>query len=290
MRLRTSLVTVAALSCILVSGRASGQPAEAEPLPAAPLPPPPALPQPPRSVAPPPPPPEGFPPPPPVPEKRRERPAWGGLGYGSVGMMAGSFGALEETLSRNDLLGPGYGPAPAGVTFGGGGGALVGGRLWLGGGGYGAKIATTPTSKAKTDLHGGGGGLELGYAVLNADKWLLIPYVGFGGFGYELTITNLTNRTFRLFGTEQVGPGQTANFESGFWTGELGIRVFRLYFWKHGGFAVGADVGYRASLTRDSWHGGDRADLGQESARIGAGYLRLTLGGGGFFHQPIPED
>jgi hypothetical protein len=59
-----------------------------------------------------------------------------------------------------------------------------------------------------------------------------------------------------------------------------------------GGFMVGAEIGYMASLQRTAWEESTTQTSAPESAGIRGAYFRLIIGGGGFFfekHEP-PTD
>ena len=197
--------------------------------------------------------------------------------------MMGSFRGLEGALSSPSNLGPGYGVSTGGLTFGGGGGALLFGRLWIGGKGYGLTLGTGVTPSGSASLFGGGGGFELGVAAVNHARWLVIPYVGLGAFGYSLTVNNATGAAFKLSPNDTVPARGSQDFTAGSATGEVGLRVMRLLFSGSGGFAAGAEVGYMSALGRDAWKGPEKVNTGLEAADMGAAYVRLIVGGGGFF-------
>jgi hypothetical protein len=213
----------------------------------------------------------------------RGRPYLGGLGYASVGLMTGGFSAMTATLSQNSALGTGYDAAPTGFVFGGGGGALIS-RFWIGGKGFGMLVDTPNSSRGTAKLSGGGGGGELGYAVVASPQWLVVPFVGVGGFSYSLSVTNTGNSTLSLYTGETIGRGGETNYKAGFLTGELGIRVSRLIFWGDAGVMVGAEMGYLSALQRAAWESSSGTSA-PESAELRGGYFRLIFGGGGFKHR-----
>ncbi len=119
--------------------------------------------------------------------------------------------------------------------------------------------------------------------ALASDRWLVVPYAGVGGFGYNLAIKN-TTRDVPVFPGGELPTGSSRNYSSGGMTGELGLRVNRLIFWGNSGMTVGAELGYMASLTRDAWSTGSAA--GPDSGAIRGLYFKLNVGGGGFFFKP----
>ena len=196
-------------------------------------------------------------------------------------MMTGDFSAMQKTLEPQNLLGVGYGPAPTALAFGGGGGGLWH-RLWLGGKGFGMAVAMASSDRADTSLSGGGGGFELGYAVVATEDWLVVPFFGLGGFGYTLTVKNSSAAPLALYAGESVPVNGQREYSAGFFTGELGIRASRLLFFNTGGFMVGAELGYQTSLQRSAWEETSSKVPAPESAELRAAYFRLVFGGGGF--------
>src|SRR5687767_171431 len=213
----------------------------------APLPPlPPAAPSEPAS-------PEAPPPPPPPPPQERPRRLWfGGFGYAAMGPFFGDLSTLETALRGEDGLGASYGIGRAGFTLGGGGGAVLGGHLWLGGKGFGLLTAPFVNARGEAVLSGGGGGGEIGY-VLARTRMLIIPFFGIGGFGYGLEVTNRTGQPMPLQEVVSLSPGESRHFKAGFLTVELGVKIKRLLFSGRGGFMGGLEVGVLRSLSTAPW-------------------------------------
>jgi hypothetical protein len=201
--------------------------------------------------------------------------------------MTGGFSAMQATLSQGSTLGGGYDVAPTGFVFGGGGGMLID-RLWIGGKGFGMIIDTPNSSHGTVKLSGAGGGGEVGYAVVASPHWLVVPFVGFGAFGYSLNLTNTSNGPLSIYQGETIGRGGESQYTAGFFTGEAGIRVSRLLFSGSGGFMVGAEVGYLSALQRAAWESSS-GTAAPESAELRGGYLRLIIGGGGFSRREHGE-
>jgi len=213
----------------------------------------------------------------------RGRPYFGGLGYLSVGLMTGGFSALQTSLSQSSALGGGYDAAPTGFVFGGGGGVLIN-RLWVGGKGFGMLVDTPNSTRGSAKLSGAGGGGEVGYAVVASPHWLVVPFVGVGGFGYSLTVSNTGNNPLPVYSGETIARGGESTYTAGFMTGELGLRVSRLIFWGNAGLMVGAEMGYLSALQRAAWESSSGTSA-PESAELRGGYFRLIIGGGGFSHR-----
>ena len=213
----------------------------------------------------------------------RGRPYLGGLGYASVGLMTGGFSAMQNTLSQSTALGGGYDAAPTGFVFGGGGGVLLN-RLWVGAKGFGLLVDTPNSSRGSAKLSGIGGGGEVGYAVVASPHWLVVPFVGVGGFGYSLKVTNAGSNPLPVYANETIGRGAETKYTAGFVTGELGLRVSRLLLWGNSGLMVGAELGYLSALQRAAWESSSGTSA-PESAELRGGYFKLLIGGGGFSHR-----
>jgi hypothetical protein len=241
----------------------------------APLPPlPPAAPSEPVSAEAP------APPPPPPPEQRPRRLWFGGFGYAAIGPFFGDLSTLETALRSEDALGASYGIGRAGFTLGGGGGAILGGHLWLGGKGFGLLTAPFDNARGEAMLTGGGGGGELGY-VLARPRMLIIPFFGIGGFGYDLEVTNRSRQAMPLQQVLSLSPGESRHFKAGFLTVELGVKVHRLLFSGRGGFMGGLEVGVLRSLSTAPWKS-DRYEFANHTGALIEGvYARVTFGGGG---------
>jgi hypothetical protein len=169
--------------------------------------------------------------------------------------------------------------------LGGGGGAVLFRHLWLGGKGYGLVTGGFDNAAGTASLSGGGGGLELGFVAVSSRRLMVIPYLGVGGFGTTLEVTNRTADDF-VDGTYVLVPaGQRSTFDAGFWTLDAGLRVERLFFWKNSGIAVGGELGFISSFTSPAWEVGNVELGGHDHAGLDGVYLRLTLGGGGFWFR-----
>lgn len=197
-------------------------------------------------------------------------------------MMTGGFSAMESTLSQSTVFGPGYAAAPTGLSGGLGGGFLIG-PVWVGAKGAALVLDSPNSSHGNAKIFGGSGGLEVGYAVVASERWLVVPYFGAGRFQYTVDVTNSGTAPLPLYAGENVLRGNTASFTAGFFTGELGVRVNRLLFLGGGraGLTIGAELGYLTSLQRAAWESGS-GTTAPESAELRGGYFRLLIGGGGF--------
>lgn len=212
---------------------------------------------------------------------------WGGFGHAFAGMVAGDLGGYDARLSADAALGEGAGPIVFGGMLGGGGRALLGRRLMLGGKGYALLTPRKSGLHGSARITGGGGGLDVGVALYNNDNWLVYPYLGAQGFGLDLEVTNDSAQPRRL-GDLSIPAGESRTFTAGFPMIELGAGVQRLLFSgdNHGGFMIGLELGFLYGFAGDAWQLDELDVAGLGAPGLNGGYLRLTLGGGGFLLGP----
>jgi hypothetical protein len=220
----------------------------------------------------------------PPPRDHTRRPWFGGLGYVTIGPFFGDISTLDAALRAPDALGASYGVGSAALQVGGGGGAVLFGHLWLGGKGVGLATAPFKNARGEALLTGGGGGFELGY-VLARPHMLIIPFFALGGYAYNLRVENDTSSPMPLQDVLTIAPGQKRDIHAAFATIELGIRVQRLLFARAGGFIGGFEAGLLRSLSAAPWESDGREFVNHPGAQIEGGYVRITVGGGGFYFK-----
>jgi hypothetical protein len=224
-------------------------------------------------------------PPPPPPAERPRRPWFGGIGYASIAPFFGEVSALESGLRAPDALGESYGFGDGALLLGGGGGAVLFGHLWLGGHGFGLVTAPFHNARGEAALTGGGGAFELGYVLSTGPRMLVIPFFAAGGFSYHLDVKNKTTGPMPLLAAFSLSPGASKSFNAGFATIEAGVRLQRLLFTRSGGFCAGLEAGVLRSLNNGPWLSGNSEFTHEEGAQIDGVYVRVNIGGGGFFFR-----
>lgn len=201
-----------------------------------------------------------------------DRPLWGGLGYMSQGWMMGDLSGLGEDLGLDA-------PPGIGVTLGGGGLALLGGRVTLKGDGYAIVGLDGEGTAASTHLTGGGGGLSVGVVVVNDSRMLIFPSLGAVGHGADLLVEAGTDPV-DLAGTPLDG-GERVKLTGGGWALDLGASMFFLpWAADGGGMTVGASMGYLLAIGGDPWEAVGGAATTLEGVPGGL-YFRAHVGGGG---------
>lgn len=206
----------------------------------------------------------------------------GGLGYMQLGTHIGPIGDIAGTLRAPDALGDRATSPEFGYTIGGGGRALILRRLVIGGRGFGVFTPRVGGDRGFATMTAGGGGFELGVAAVNRDHWLLIPYVGGGAGGVNVEVANDSETPIVIADDEEIPVDGQRTYDAGFGYIEFGLATHRLLFFGSGGFALGLDVGGIISVAPTPWSTGGRDLDGIDRARLSGGFLRLTIGGGGF--------
>ncbi|MCR9163974.1 MAG: hypothetical protein ACE37F_02270 [Nannocystaceae bacterium] len=212
----------------------------------------------------------------------RRRARAGGLGYMQLGTHIGPVGDIGGALRAPNALGDRATSPEFGYTFGGGGRALLLRRLVIGGRGFGLFTPRVGGQRGFATVTAGGGGFELGVAAVNRKAWLLIPYVGGGAGGMTVEVANESDAPLAVADDEPIPVEGRRSYDAGFGYIEFGVATHRLLFFGDGGLALGLDVGGMISVAATPWNTGGRDLEGIDRPRLRGGFLRLTIGGGGF--------
>lgn len=213
----------------------------------------------------------------------QQRAAYGGIGYGDIGMHSVP-NALNTILEAQGLLSGGSFPGLS-PGFGGGGFGIINNFI-IGGQGFGSFLNNRVYNSTELDYGLGGGLFTLGYTFVNRNGNFFYPTLGIGGAGLELEIEN--NGTSALtFGNESILPDQRRTFEAGTGLAEIALNFQRMILDPEGGIAVGFRIGYRQSLIPAQWYVygafDDEDSLGDiENLNISQFFFSITIGGGGF--------
>lgn len=218
---------------------------------------------------------------------------WGGLGYAHAGLAVTNVSDFNDLISQTLLVEDPL--SSASLSFGGGGFALLGTKYIVEGGGY---ALYWPSSYSQDDIAiqglGGGGGLNFGYAVYNAQGKILAPMVGLGGMALEPIITNESQTTQRNLGNLTLKESQEVQLRAGH--AYLNTAIMAMKFrplgsdGDMGGIAAGLQVGFQLPLTSGTWQwvdGNSETEFTSEQpqpeeGQFGVFYVRLCIGGGGF--------
>lgn len=212
----------------------------------------------------------------------------GGFGHGYFGAAYNISPGIEKDLQVSSLLGNDL-QLNRLARFGGGGGyALFGNRILLGGSGFGYRVSDA-TARGQATLTMGGGFVNIGYLTVYRDNILGFPYAGIGGKGLKAKIKNNTSDESFNIGNRVIRPGEYINLYSGGISFELGYALKFLTFsvkepGGHGGFMVGVQAGTYIFTGMEDWHEKSSDDVIANFATpySFSPYLRITIGGGGF--------
>jgi opacity protein-like surface antigen len=212
-------------------------------------------------------------------------PATRAMGYFSLGLHVND---MKEFQSRLDRSGVGYPAEAKNYLVIGGGGLFCGRRLVVGGEGFGLISPQRAGGGYRTSLSGGYGIVQVGYAVINAERFTLYPLLGFGGGAF----------TWRV--QRDVVP---SSFEETIERPEMGVSLLNASFilqaalgadyWLRLGqgdrgtscLVIGLRLGYTYSPFGDNWELQmyDQASelAGGPTLGITGPFLRLVVGWGG---------
>ena len=194
---------------------------------------------------------------------------WGGVGYLTQGWALGDLAGVGEDFGLDT-------PPGVGLTLGGGGFALLGGRVLLMGNGYGVNALDGQGLVADAGFTGGGGSFAVGVALGRIQRTLVAGYAGAAMHGADLRVTN--GDDFATIGGVEMAPGERRAFDGGGLAVDVGATVFQL-FWgdDDAGVALGGSMGVWIPVLDV---GDDRGAVASTGAPSGV-YFRMHLGGGG---------
>lgn len=195
---------------------------------------------------------------------------WGGVGYVTQGWALGDISGVGEDFGLDA-------PPGVGLTLGGGGFALLGGRVLLMGNGYGVNALDGQGLVADAGFSGGGGSFAVGVALGQIQRTLVAGYAGAAMHGADLRVSN--GDDFATIGGVEMSPGERRAFDGGGLAVDVGATVFQL-FWgdDDAGMALGGSMGLWIPVLDVGSAGGGAA---QAPGAPSGMYFRMHLGGGG---------
>jgi len=174
-----------------------------------------------------------------------------------------------------------------------GGGFLLNERYLVGGSGEMVRYPETEsivppgTPRDRYILSGGGGGLDLGYALVNDGQTLLFPYLQGGYYGYTLEYHNNQTDSLPFFEGNPVAPGGVGTYTGA--APRVAIGIGLVHFLgsaeadgSRNGFVIAARLTWGVMPSRPSWE--------QEGKTVNNGGLTpawngvsfgISVGGGG---------
>ena len=178
-----------------------------------------------------------------------------------------------------------------GITLNAGGGVLLGGSFLVGLSGerllFPSVIGITSEAEVgEYSLSGGGGELELGWALYNNDATLIWPYVSVGYFGYALDFTNNLSDSIPFFEGEPIPPGSEATYTGAAARIGIGVGLTRFFGGANGNSSITAPVvtarlGWGMFPSCPDWErDGTVVNNGGHTPCYSALALSITIGGG----------
>jgi hypothetical protein len=224
--------------------------------------------------------------------------AW--FGTVGAGIAVHDNGAFSRRLASYTPLKPNgenrlYQTEPffgTGGTWNAGVGLLVGRNYFIGVSGETVSYATAKsivppeTPQDEYMLSGSGGGLDLGYALVNRDGVLVVPYVQAGYYGYSLDYHNAQNDSIPFFEGTPVAPGTTATFTGAAPRVALGIGLMKFLGspdadGSQSGLVLCARLTWGVMPSRPSWEqNGTKVDNGGLTPAYNGVALSISIGGG----------
>lgn len=184
--------------------------------------------------------------------------------------------------------------ASTGYTLNAGANLLLGGAFMIGASGERlmfptVEAVTTTDERSTYTLTGGGGGLELGYALVNDDATFAWPYASIGYYGYGLDFANEQSDSVGFFESAPIAPGTETSFSGAGPRIGIGFGFSRFIGGAGGGSSVsgwvlGARLHYGRYLSCPEWEGSDLQVVnGGHTPCYSALSLTVSIGGGGSF-------
>lgn len=138
----------------------------------------------------------------------------------------------------------------------------------------------------RTEVSGGMGFLNFGYAVVSQDKIKLFPMLGIGVGGMELSISEVSEFTLSEI-IEDPGREITLNVGNFMLDFSLGLDYIPSMQISEngkegGGFKTGIRIGYILGFNNDKWEYGGGEVRGAPDFGMNAFYVKLIIGGHGF--------
>ena len=206
----------------------------------------------------------------------------GGLGYGAIGYGYGQISNLEATLQDFDLTCTYCNTPQSAINLGGGGFGLFNKRFILEGKLYGQFYENSESENTLIKTTAGYVFVDLGFAVVNQDGWLVYPAVGFGLNAYTMKIKNKTDNSL-YFGDNKLYPDTQTDFRAGFPMLEAKVGVNKLLK-DMGRILIGLDVGVQFNVASGDWMNTETNEIVNDIDQTGftGVFVNLTIGGGKF--------
>lgn len=207
----------------------------------------------------------------------------GGFGFFEAGIAGNTNNKVQSRLQGATLLGNNFTFSTPGLHIGGRGLAVFGDFL-MGGGGYGSSF-TGSTEAGEASLSIGGGFFDVGYLLMKKNRTHLYTFVGFGGGGGSLKVTNTSALTMSFAQNQTIASGENRKIEQGGFGFEFGVGLNQFVIGGgddggSGGFMVGLIAGANF-FPSSEWEFEANETKVTNMGNMGSFYIGITIGGGG---------
>jgi len=221
----------------------------------------------------------------------------GGFGNFFIGPLYNLSSSLQKDLNSVELIDGNLQLNTITWSYGGAGYSIRPKGIVIGGSGYTYKL-TSYGNNGEVVLHNGCGFFNVGYRILNKNKWLGFPYCGMGGYGASFKITNTTSDKIFIIGNDTITSHNAAKYSTGGLAFEIGFGLKYFAFNserkknnKGTGTVFGIDGGLSFFPSFAKWQNIVSEDeiASLETPFIMTAYIRMTIGLGIFFEEGSEE-
>ena len=148
----------------------------------------------------------------------------GGFGNFFIGPLYNLSSSLQKDLNSVELIDGNLQLNTITWSYGGAGYSIRPKGIVIGGSGYTYKL-TSYGNNGEVVLHNGCGFFNVGYRILNKNKWLGFPYCGMGGYGASFKITNTSSDKIFIIGNDTITSHKAAKYSTGGLAFEIGFGL-----------------------------------------------------------------
>lgn len=198
---------------------------------------------------------------------------YGGSGYFGFRFTNYNFSKLNASFSANNL------PIISEniLGYGGGGHGYIN-RIIIGGEGYAFELVDKNNGSYITQVRGDVGFFNLGYLLINKDKWMLSPILGIGAQTMEIEITETTNESFSQILADPKNGTRLKNEQVLF---DLGLQG-NIFLTRSKFFSIGLKAGYQFSAIENKWTNTNGVIANGPATNADGAYTQLHFSFGGF--------
>ncbi len=205
--------------------------------------------------------------------QNKDEGTYGGAGYFGFRFMKYDFSKLNASFSSNNL------PLISEniIGFGGGGHGYIN-KIIIGGEGYTFELIDKNNGNYLTQVKGDVGFFNLGYLLINKDKWMLSPMLGIGAHTMEIEITESNNESFSQILSDPKNSTRLKNEQVLF---DLGLQG-NFFLSENKLFSIGLKAGYQFSAMENKWTNANGVIANGPATNADGAYAQLHFSFGGF--------